>query len=200
MNPGELLSILTAKVASTERMPTGIPLITQDDVNTALGRIQDKTASLFLRVKYAQQWNFMQALDISMWMRVVDLWSDHNWPYPKDKIGKEFRHQCSRLAIIENIGTNICFKCGGVGQRVVTTDDLKSSCKGNELVIGQVIKCPACRGTGHKPPSDRSRARMLEMPRTRWTEEWSQRYREIQNLVDRVEAIGLGGIKKRLSA
>jgi len=197
MNPAELLALLTARNNKFERMPTGIPLITQQDIATALGHIRHRTASLLLRVKYAQQHEFMQDLDRLIWLKIVDLWMENKWPYPKNKIGKEFRRDMGRMALAETIWPHTCLVCFGRGQIVVQKRRLRGR---KRRRIGQVVECVNCKGKGARRPNDKLRARMMGMPYTTWLHTWASVYRDVQAMIDQIEAIGLGSVKNRLRA
>lgn len=195
MNPAELLVLLTARTNKFERMPTGVPLLTQQDIAAALGRIQHRIASLLLRVKYAHQYDFMMELDRLIWLKVVDLWMERGWPYPKHKIGQEFRRDMGRMALAETIWPHTCPWCQGVGSMTIQRRRLRGR---KRKQIGAVVMCDGCKGKGIRKPSDRQRAKLMGMPYTTWIHTWSPVYREVQTLIDQVESVGLGAIKKRL--
>jgi len=195
MNPAELLVMLTARTNKFERMPTGIPDITQQDLSNALALINHRIASLLLRVKYANQYDYLQKLDIRVWLKVVSMSIENGWQYPKDRIGREFYHDMARMALAEAIWPHTCLWCHGTGHIVIHKRRLRGK---KSKRIGQVIMCEACKGTGRKRPTERQRARLMNIPLTTWLRRWASVYRDIQIELDKVEAIGLGALRRRL--
>lgn len=191
MNPGELLSILTAKTNQFEKLPTGKSEIDQQLLMTALGLIQHRIAPLLLRVKYVHQTDYMPELDRRFWLCVVDLSIAKRWKYPKKRRGEEFYRNLARLALAENIWPHTCVACGGVGHTTVKRRRLRGR---KRKRIGQVVVCEHCEGKGRKEPSGRQRAKLMEVPYTTWLRHWAGPYKEIQFRLDTIEAIGLGSL------
>jgi len=179
MNTGELLSIMTARVATLEKMPTGIPTITQQDVLGAMGMINHPCASLLLRVKYAHQFDFMDDLEHCIMIYIEKLWRDNHWPRYRGSMLK----LCEFL-LWEHIWPRRCVSCGGIGEKTVET--------------GKVYQCGSCKGTGVRKIHDKDRASVLEIPYTTFRRKWSPIYQELLASMDRIEAIGRGALRKRL--
>ena len=184
MNAGELLARVTARAAPLEQSISGFGRFTTDDILHSLGLIPHSGAVLLLRVKYCQQTEFLQDLDIHFWTTIGDLALSERWPYPIKFKGQEFYRSLGRLALVETISHHVCMLCGG------TTKNLTDE--------GKVIDCPECHGTGRKKPSERFRARLIGMPYETWRYGWTDRYKQVQGIADLWEEIGVGGMVKRL--
>lgn len=195
MNPGELIAILTAKTNQFEKLPTGKLEIDQQLLMAALARIQHPIAPLLLRVKYAQQTDCMETLDRKFWLKVVDISYEQKWKYPKERRGKEFYRNMARMALAEAIWPHVCIACGGVGFITVKRRRLRGR---KRKRVGQVIPCEHCQGKGRKLPTQRQRAKLMDIPFTSWLRHWAGPYREIQIALDRIETIGLGSLTNQL--
>lgn len=186
MNPAELLAKVTVKAISLEPAIAGYGRFTPEDILHSLGLVKHQGAILLLRVKFCGQNEFLQDLDIRFWMAVGDMALQERWPYPIRHKGKEFYRNMGRLALAENINPNICLECGGSGIEITSS--------------GKLLDCGPCRGSGRSYHSDRSRARLMNMPQGTWREGWDERHKQILNLADQWEDIGLSGMKKRLKS
>lgn len=184
MNPAALLVKVTARALPFEIVPSAYQRISPEDVLHALGLIKHDGASLLIRVKWAGQAQFMADLDRKFWVAIMDLSNAENWPYPEKLRGQEFYRNMGRLALSENISPNICLECGGSGLEI--------------LPEGKLVDCKPCRGTGRSSHSDRSRARLLNMPWETFRQGWTDRYRKIQGMVDLWESIGLSVVARRI--
>jgi hypothetical protein len=167
-----------------EIIPSSFHRICPEDVLHALGKIKHEGASLMVRVKWAAQEQFRYDLEVAFWLAIVDLANAEKWPYPRKFKGKEFYRNMGRLALAENISPNICLECGGCGQEITPE--------------GKLEDCKPCRGSGRSQHSDRSRARILEMPWETFRQGWIDRYRQVQGMADMWESIGLSVIAKSL--
>ena len=186
MNPGELLAKVTARAVPLEQAISGFGRFTPEDILHSLGLIPHSGAVLLLRVKYCGQTEFIQDLDIHFWTTIGDLALHEKWPYPIRFKGREFYRNMGRMALSETISCKTCMGCGGTGKNLTPE--------------GKVIDCTDCHGNGRKSPSDRSRARLMEMPWETWRQGWNERYRQIQGIADTWEGMGLGGMVKRLKS
>ena len=184
MNPGELLARVTARAAPLEQAISGFGRYTPEDILHSLGLIPHSGAVLLLRVKYCAQTEFLQDLDIHFWTTIGDLSLQERWPYPIKFKGQSFYRNMGRMALSECISAKTCMDCGGTGKDLTTQ--------------GKVIDCEDCHGTGRRNASDRSRARYIGMPWETWRQGWNDRYRQIQDIADTWESMGLGGMVKRL--
>ena len=185
MNPGELLAKVTARAVPLEHAISGFGRFTSEDILHSLGLIPHSGAVLLLRVKYCQQTEFLQDLDIYFWTTIGDLAFQERWPYPIKFKGKEFYRNMGRIALSELIAPHICLECGGTAIEITSE--------------GRLQDCIPCRGTGRSKHSDRSRARLIGMPWQTWSQGgWSDRYRQVQGIADTWESMGLGGMVKRL--
>ena len=184
MNPAELLALVTARSMPLEQAISGYGRITQYDIIYALANIKHPGASLLLRVKFCGQTEFIHELDRKFWIAIIDKATEEKWPYPAKLKGKEFYRDMGRLALSESISSNICLECGGTGQEA--TED------------GKIENCGPCRGSGRSAHSDRSRARLVGMSWSTWNHRWDDHYKQIQQIVNLWEEIGLSGMAKRL--
>lgn len=184
MNPAELLARITAQTKPLQPVAGDYARLTIEDILHALGNIRHKHASLVLRVKYADQREFISDLEYAFWLEVVDLSNREGWKYPKNLIGKEFYRNLARLVIAENISPFICLECGG---------------SAIDIVNGKVVQCSPCRGTGRSKHSDRSRARILGLSWEGYRDTWAERFDRIAGRLYMWESIGLGSVKKRLA-
>jgi len=198
VNTAEMLTMITAKSAPFERMPTGIPTITKADLLAAMGMIKHPYASIYCRVKYAGQDSFWGDLHLETAIEITRLWDHNRWPVPHGWNMIDWINQLARMALIEHIWPHICQQCGGTGFGIVKARQIRQRRRKRNTKIGQVIECQICKGTGHKKPTRRSRAQAMDMAHTTWVYKWDDRYRDILIVLDRVEAIGLGSIAKRL--
>lgn len=185
MNPAALLAKVTARALPFEIVPSAYQRISPEDVLHALGLIKHDGASLLIRVKWAGQDQFMRDLDVKFWFAVVDLSNAEQWPYPQKLKGREFYRNMGRLTLAENISPNICLECGGSGMEIKPD--------------GKLDNCSPCRGSGRSQHSDRSRARILDMPWETYRQGWSERYRRVQGMADMWESIGLSVIARRIA-
>lgn len=182
MNPAALLAKVTTRAMPFQVIPSAYQRITAEDVLHALGTIKHDGASLLIRIKWAGQTQFVQDLDIKFWLAIVDLSTSEGWTYPVRR-GSEFYRNMGRLALAETISPNICLECGGTSIEI--TEE------------GKIEKCTPCRGTGKSRHSDRSRARLLNMPWETFRQGWTDRYRKVQGMADLWESIGLSVVAKR---
>ena len=184
MNPAELLSMATAKAMPLERFISGYGRITQYDVIHALSSVKHSGAILFLRVKFCGQYEFIEELDHIFWKSVIDLANEEKWSYPRKRIGSEFLRNMGILALSESISTNICLECAGTGMEVSQE--------------GKIVAHGPCRGSGRSIHSDRSRARLMGISWSTWNTSLDDRYRQILQICDLWQEIGLSGMAKRL--
>jgi hypothetical protein len=184
LNPAELLARITTQTKSLQPVAGDYARLTIEDILHALGNIRHPHASLILRVKYADQKEFISELEYAFWLDVIDISNREGWKYPKNLAGKEFYRDLARLAIAENIIPFICLECGG------SAIDIHDS---------KVVPCIPCRGTGRANHSDRSRARILGLSWEGYRDVWSERFNLIADRLNLWESIGLGSVKKRLA-
>jgi hypothetical protein len=184
MNPAELLVLVTAKAIPLEQAISGYGRLTQYDIVYALASVKHPGASLLLRVKFCGQNELIHELDRKFWIAVMTKAEQEKWPYPIKFRGKEFYRNLGRLALSESISTNICLECGGTGHEA--TED------------GKIENCGPCRGSGRSVHSDRSRARLMGMSWSTWNSRWDDHYKQVQQIVDDWQEIGLSGMAKRL--
>lgn len=198
MNPGELLSMITAKSAPFERMPTGIPAMTRSDVAAALGLVKHPYASIYCRVKYADQDVYWDQLILAAKIEIDYLWCEQGWPFPKGWDRISWIDKITTMALREHIYPHTCVCCGGTGFNIIKAKQIRQRRRKRNVKIGQVIECQICKGTGMKKPTGRSRAKAVDMAHTTWAYKWEDRYKDVLIVLDRVESIGLGSIAKRL--
>lgn len=184
MNPASLLAIVTARAIPFEVVASSYQRITQEDVLHAMGTIKHEGASYLIRVKWAGQGQFTPELDRRFWMAIVDLSRTERWPYPKNMVGKEFYRNMGKLALTELINPCICIECGGCGKEITQE--------------GKLEDCKPCRGSGKSSHSDRSRARILDMPWETFRQEWIDRYKKIQGIADIWESMALSAMSRKL--
>lgn len=186
-NAAELLKLITARSKSFSYIPGGKPVLTPEDVMSALAYIPHKGAGLLLRIKYADQKFLVRDLDIIVWLSVVDMWMKNEWPYPKKKKGEPFRRNMGRLAIIEVLAPDICMPCKGEGKGLGIKDGK-----------AQIITCKKCAGTGRKPFREAERARAVGMNPTAWDNTWKDKYHDILAMVREWESLAIGIATKKI--
>lgn len=171
-----------------------VPAIPDVDVAHALGKIKNRNAALFLRIKYAHTHNpsdeaqnglykeLIRQLDRAMWLEVCDLWNEKKWPRPIGKM-QLYRRAMGQLALAENIWPGQCMSCGG------TKIEAKDS---------KIVECTSCGGRGKVSFNEKYRADLLGIPKEAW-EQWQGRYRKIQSIPRQWESDGLRELRKALS-
>ena len=181
MDPRELLSLLTARVQRFHLAPGGIPVLTAEDIATALGMVKNQDAVLYARVKYCGQHDFAE--DVALAIRRRFLWraADENWKIPRHG----FLLDLSRLLLTEAVDPNICLWCNGSGD----------GRHANGLVVG----CDGCNGTGRRKMWDRDRADLVGVSAQSWSNVWGKRYRDMQcETVDKWDDLIFNAVRKRL--
>lgn len=184
MNPASLLALVTARAIPFEIMASSYQRITPEDVLHAMGSIKHEGASMLIRVKWAGQYYWVPELERLLWLAILGLAKREFWKYPKSMEGKELYRGMSKLALSENINPNICLECGGCGQEITPE--------------GKLSNCKPCRGSGKSTHSDRSRSRLLDMPREEFRDYWSDRYRRVQGIADSWESLALSSIHRKV--
>ena len=174
MDARELLAMVAVSAAQLERGPAGFERLTREDLLLCLAQADSGPADL-LRVKYAGDYSYirLQQLRVRFLIMLDDNWDQQKLPVPRNKIGKNWRHDMGALVLCEHIDVNVCWTCHGVGQKTAT--------------MGRVFGCPAGKGSGRKRPTDSQRARWLDIPKTTFCSTWSQPYRMLQSLAHQWE-------------
>lgn len=190
MNPqrvAELISLLCAKTHAWEPAIRTFNVLCANDISLALGLVQSIPARMLIRIKYADQTCYTGTFEnelVSAIERATLFSVEHiakKWKVPR----KDFIRDMCRLALIEHLSPHVCQRCNGQTGAVTKT--------------GQWEACTKCAGTGRFRLSGRRRARMLRIDEKAYRQSWKDRYTAIQELLDRYEEIGLGGVAKRLS-
>jgi hypothetical protein len=178
----ELFALLSAKVQRFHLAPGGIPALTAEDVAHALGMIQHDDARAFARMKYCAQWHFTEGLARAIRMHMMTRKLDDSWRIPR--VG--FLLDLAYLMLTEAIDPFTCTWCCG---RAAIRDDK-----------GLVIECQACDGSGKRPMRDMDRARMMNIPKSSWSDTWGARYRATQiDTVDVWEDVIGGALRRRIA-
>lgn len=180
-DPRELLSLLTAKVQRFQAAPGGIPLVTQEDLAHILGMIHSAEARLLARVKYALQLDYAESLACAVRRHALMMKDANSWRSPRP----DFLLDLGFMLVAESVDDHRCPWCKGVGEL--------------KLENGKVIKCEACGGTTVIKLRESDRAKLLNIPKSSWSERWSKRYRDIQiETLDKWDELIRGAIGKRL--
>jgi hypothetical protein len=166
-------------------LPSGIPIISAEDVLHALGRIQLTGPKLLLRVKYMCQSQFMGDLEHEFDKRIKKEWKQSNWTYPLERDFDRFRACLNKMALLETINPDKCMACGGIGSQTHST--------------GRIEKCGICYGLGKKKLSDSARARYLGMKQQTYTKTWTDIYDNIYQISQEWEQVCLSALRKRLT-
>lgn len=178
----ELLALLTCRVQRFHLAPGGIPNLTAEDIAHALGTIKNENARLYVRVKFAGQTRFADALACAIRRHIMLRKMDNGWRLPRPG----FLFDLATLMLIEAIDPLICTTCEGTAQRATTT--------------GSVLVCEACNGAGQRRFTESDRIKMLGINKSSWYDPWSGRYRDAQiEIIDKWEDIALNAMAKRLS-
>lgn len=174
------LALLTDKTQHFHPAPGGIPMFTQDDVAGALGMIKQHDAALFGRIKYAKQTEYIKKLEKAVtldirWMGIEKQWRIHK---------KGICRSLARLAIVEHVNPMRCFRCKGVGER---------------MVRNVRVECPTCFGTKRFRLTRRMYCEALGIDKHTWDRLWRERYRcDILPILDKYEAVLAGQLNKQL--
>lgn len=177
----ELLSLLTTKVQSFENSASSFSKLTPQDIAHAIAKIHSPPARLYLRVKYADQIQFANELGIEL-LAACGSQIDEigKWKIPRPG----FLGDLCSLALFESINPHVCPWCQG---------------RGEALIDSRVIVCDGCSGTGRRQMQDKDRAGKMNLSKSSWSELWSDRYKEIQRIIDIWEDLAAGALRKRLS-
>jgi len=175
----ELLSLLTVKVQHFSSAPGGIPHITQEDVSHALALIKSPPARLYARVKYADQKLFASELATELLYYCSHIDGFTTW-----KVRPGNLQSVCALALYEAINPHICPWCHGRKETVIEA---------------RVIVCDGCRGSGRRYLTDSDRAKLVNIPKSTWYDSWIDRYKSVQQVIDKWEDIVAGALKKRLN-
>ena len=183
----ELMSLLTARVASWEPAIGAFNAIRVSDIAQALGMVKNTSARLLMRVKYSDgqdslpelESRFLDALERGMLGHIVELAAPQRWKIPRPG----FLRDLGRLALAEHIAPKLCPRCGGrqtiMRRRLVQT-------------------CPRCEGKGTINITDQERARLMGVSRDAWRHSWRERYRAIAGILDHYDDLGKRAVAYRL--
>lgn len=177
----KVISLLTYKVQSLAASPPGYGGLTQADVAYALGRVYHKGAGLLLRIKYADQREFLNQLESRLLRDVRREAMRERWRIHKPQVLEKL----VQIAIIELVNPMRCIRC-----------------KGREYVRRQNlwVVCRYCEGSGRLRLPNRYIYSFVGLDKRAWDRMWRERYTNvIYPLVNKYEAIGLGSLKKSLS-
>lgn len=189
MNARELLALLTAKVQRYVVSDGGIPEVTQEDMSHAMGYIRDKRAALLIGVKYCGRSEDVWELDFALWQSAILRFPE--WQRDKEYIkGREFiRHLC-QMALNEHMEEHTCHTCKGTSAKL--KEDLKHAFhKDFEF-------CSTCNDSGKVRPSEKDRARIVGVNFKLWERHWSEKYRQIQAILNDWEGTAAGDLQDAL--
>lgn len=187
----ELIAMLVAKVERYE--PTSSPTfgaLRREDINLALALVSSLPARLLVRIKYADECSNINTLEEAICCQIERGLLSHveqfaapqRWKTPRPYF---LRDMC-RLAICETVSPKLCWQCNGH--------------EGWYNREGKWLPCERCAASGLGSYSHRKRAQIMGVHEAAWKISWAERYHEIQNVLDRIESLGLSGMAKRLSA
>jgi len=71
--------------------------------------------------------------------------------------------------------------------------------KEETVIEARVIVCDGCRGSGRRYLTDSDRAKLVNIDKAAWSRYWNEKYKQIQDIVNKWEDIVAGALKKRLS-
>ena len=178
----ELFALLSAKVQRFHLAPGGIPVLTPEDVAHALGMIANDDARAFARVKYCAQLDFADSLALSIRRHMMTRKLDSSWRIPRPG----FLLDMAYLMLTEAVDPFTCASCFG---RAEVRDPQ-----------GRVIYCEACNGSGKRAMRDSDRARVMDIPKSSWSDPWGGRYRQTQiETVDVWEDMIGGAVRRRIA-
>lgn len=185
----KLIAMMCAKVSRFEPSITAFDALQRYDVVQAVAMVKSMPAQMLIRIKYADDVSNIDtfedqlcaAIERGMLRHVEQFAAPQRWKSPR----KDFLRDLCRLAIAEHLSPKLCWFCRGHG--------------GGVTPQGQHITCDRCSGSGEGRPSERKRARFLNIDESAWKHSWRARYRVIQGVLDTYEEIGLKGVAKRLS-
>jgi len=113
---------------------------------------------------------------------VLDLMAQRSWREPK---GSCLFSQFVIMALWEiygNKGGEKCNTCSGMGYVPGDGEDGLAEATGRPLPK----LCPKCNGKGKINPTQRAKARLLEISEAQWSRVWRKRYEEVKSQVERI--------------
>ena len=165
----EIAGRLNPKIGKLERLPTGIPKFTQEDISGAIGLIKIERYRLWIHVAYAHHLQFYPALQREILTDIVNKYHQERWDNRPGMLSKLIQ-----TSVLEVLQTPICMTCNG--QKSI-------------LVYSRPVVCDSCGGSGTDRKSDYWRASMCEIHRELWKRHWKSRY---NNVLDIVRGIDYG--------
>ncbi|MEO5370216.1 MAG: hypothetical protein H7833_09130 [Magnetococcus sp. DMHC-1] len=157
------------------------------DVAHALARVENRTASLLLRVKFGGQERFQR--DLAWWAgaEAREFFATMDWQYRSPATVQKL----AEMAVEERLATRLCKECKGVSNQVIS---IWSEAEPEEMV------CPECRGSGlGRPPSSRQRARQMGISQAQWRYRWGFRFHAFVEHLERLEHAALQTIFQAMS-
>ncbi|MBF0176386.1 MAG: hypothetical protein HQL63_06000 [Magnetococcales bacterium] len=183
-----LLSLQSTGMDATCAVSTGW-MWRWSDVSWALARVNNRTASLFLRVKYGGQERFLS--DLVWWagMEAREFFATKGWQYRSATTVQKL----AEMAVLDKLAPRLCKLCKGVDRPVE---------KGILFFANdpEPAVCRECQGTGlGRPPSSRARARQLEISQAQWRYRWGFRFHSFSEHLEELEHVALQIIYQAMS-
>ena len=176
----EIAGRLNPKIGKPERLPTGIPKYTQEDIAGAIGLIKIERYRLWIHVAYAHHINFYQDLQREILTEIVNKYAQEKWDNRPGMLSKLIQ-----TSVLEVLQSPVCLTCNGQKSR---------------LVDSRAITCDSCGGSGTERKSDYWRASMCEIHRELWKRHWRTRYGNVLDIVRGIDYGAKHALSHRLIA
>lgn len=189
MKSQELLALLTARVQRFQLAPGGIPDITQEDIAHAMGRIESKSGSVLIRVKYCGRAEDLHSLDLIIWTTILEMYPQ--WTGEPGYVkGGEFVRKLCQMALAEHMDDHRCPVCKGTSSKI--KEDLKN------VFHQDQVYCETCGDSGKVYPTEEFRASMIGLNMRFWDRVWGEKYRKIQQFLHNLESDAVGDMTAAL--
>lgn len=177
----ERVALMTAHgIGEVGRPFGGIPMLTGMDVAGAMGLGVNRLGSELLFVKYADDKDLLKSLRITWFMHVMEHGKvAHDW---KSKGGGKFWNM-AETTLAENLGLNLCKRCGGRGQI---------------MPLKKPQTCPVCDGGGKQYPSERAMARGVDVSVQAYRESWTNRVQWCRDELEKQERVAVALLWRNL--
>lgn len=175
----ELAGRLNAKTNNFQRLPTGIPQYTAQDIAQALGLIKLERYRLWIHVAYGHQIQFYPDLKREILIEIVNQFANEHWNNRPGMLGSLIN-----TAVLEVLQAPVCLTCNG--QKSV-------------MIASKAVTCDSCKGSGIERFSDYWRAKHSDIHRQLWKRHWRDRYTKILEIVRAIDSGAKGALSNRLT-